>query len=58
VIRREGDELALRALWLDAENRVTAGMHVNEWDTIETIERMIESREAVEPEAALVAGQG
>jgi 3-phenylpropionate/trans-cinnamate dioxygenase ferredoxin reductase component len=57
VIRREGDELALRALWLDAENRVTAGMHVNEWDTIETIERMIESREAVEPEAALVAGQ-
>jgi 3-phenylpropionate/trans-cinnamate dioxygenase ferredoxin reductase subunit len=47
VIRRSCDELALRALWLDGENRVTAGMHVNEWDTIEEIERMIESREAV-----------
>jgi 3-phenylpropionate/trans-cinnamate dioxygenase ferredoxin reductase subunit len=55
VIRRADDELALRALWLDGDNRVTAGMHVNEWDTIEAIERMIEGREPVEPEAALVS---
>jgi len=55
VVRRAGDELALRALWLDAGDRVTAGMHVNEWDTIEAIERLIESGEAVDPEGALVA---
>ncbi len=55
VIRRDTDDLALRALWLDAGNRVTAGMHVNEWDTIEAIERLIESGDAVEPEAALVS---
>jgi 3-phenylpropionate/trans-cinnamate dioxygenase ferredoxin reductase subunit len=55
VIRRDGDDLALRALWLDAGNRVTAGLHVNEWDTNEAIERLIESGDAVEPEAALVS---
>jgi 3-phenylpropionate/trans-cinnamate dioxygenase ferredoxin reductase component len=47
VIRRAAGELALRALWLDAGDRVTAGMHINEWDTIEEIERLIESGDAV-----------
>ena len=37
------DELALRALWLDADDRVTAGMHINEWDTIEEIEQRLTS---------------
>jgi 3-phenylpropionate/trans-cinnamate dioxygenase ferredoxin reductase component len=47
VIRRASGELALRALWLDAGDRVTAGMHINEWDSIEEIERLIESGDAV-----------
>jgi 3-phenylpropionate/trans-cinnamate dioxygenase ferredoxin reductase component len=43
VIRRPGDELRLQAFWVDAQDRVTAGMHINDWDTIEGIERMIGS---------------
>jgi 3-phenylpropionate/trans-cinnamate dioxygenase ferredoxin reductase subunit len=43
VIDRPGEELKLRALWLDADDRVTAGMHVNDWDTIEEIEAEIGS---------------
>ncbi len=43
LVRRAGDELALRALWLDAADRVTAGMHINEWDTIEEIEQRLTS---------------
>ncbi len=54
VVRRPDDELRLMAYWLDAGNRVTAGMHVNEWDTIDAIERLIVSGEAVD-EAALDA---
>ena len=54
VVRRRDDELRLMAYWLDAGNRVTAGMHVNEWDTIDAIERLIVSGEAVD-EAALDA---
>jgi 3-phenylpropionate/trans-cinnamate dioxygenase ferredoxin reductase component len=54
VVKRTDDELRLMAFWLDGDDRVTAGMHVNEWDTIEAIERLIESGEAVD-EAALDA---
>jgi 3-phenylpropionate/trans-cinnamate dioxygenase ferredoxin reductase component len=54
VVKRTGDELRLMAFWLDDGNRVTAGLHVNEWDTIDAVERLIESGEAVD-EAALEA---
>jgi 3-phenylpropionate/trans-cinnamate dioxygenase ferredoxin reductase subunit len=54
VVKRADDELRLMAFWLDGDDRVTAGMHVNEWDTIEAIERLIESGEAVD-DAALDA---
>jgi 3-phenylpropionate/trans-cinnamate dioxygenase ferredoxin reductase subunit len=37
-----------QALWVDAERHVTAGMHVNQWDTIEGIERMIRAGEPVD----------
>jgi 3-phenylpropionate/trans-cinnamate dioxygenase ferredoxin reductase subunit len=53
VIQRPGAELKLRALWLDADDHVTAGMHVNDWDTIEEIEAQIGSvRGSSAPEAS------
>jgi 3-phenylpropionate/trans-cinnamate dioxygenase ferredoxin reductase component len=54
VVKRAGDELRLMAFWIDGSGRVTAGMHVNEWDTIDAIEQLIERGEAVD-EAALDA---
>ena len=35
------DDEDFRVLWLDGDQRVTAGMHVNQWDTIDEIERLI-----------------
>ncbi|HEX4689422.1 MAG TPA: FAD-dependent oxidoreductase [Solirubrobacteraceae bacterium] len=43
VVRGSLAESAFQAFWLDAEDRVTAGMHVNDWDAIEPIKRLIES---------------
>jgi 3-phenylpropionate/trans-cinnamate dioxygenase ferredoxin reductase subunit len=36
--RREG----FRVLWAGADGRVTAGMHVNDWDAIEPIKRLVD----------------
>jgi 3-phenylpropionate/trans-cinnamate dioxygenase ferredoxin reductase subunit len=47
VVQRPTDELKLQALWLDRDNRVTAGMHINDWGAIEALERMIGSGEPV-----------
>jgi 3-phenylpropionate/trans-cinnamate dioxygenase ferredoxin reductase component len=47
VVQRPTDELKLQAFWLDRDDRVTAGLHVNDWGAIESIERMIESGEAL-----------
>jgi 3-phenylpropionate/trans-cinnamate dioxygenase ferredoxin reductase component len=49
VVRGAAAELDLHAFWLDAGDRVTAGMHINRWDTIEPIERIIESGLPVDP---------
>jgi hypothetical protein len=43
VVQRPGDELKLQAFWLDRDDRVTAGMHINDWGAIESIEQMIGS---------------
>ena len=51
VVKRAGDELRLMAFWLDGSGRVTAGMHINEWDTIDAIEQLIERGEAVDEAA-------
>jgi 3-phenylpropionate/trans-cinnamate dioxygenase ferredoxin reductase subunit len=48
VVQRPTDELKLQAFWLDRDNRVTAGMHVNDWGAIEAIEKVIESGEPVD----------
>jgi 3-phenylpropionate/trans-cinnamate dioxygenase ferredoxin reductase component len=50
VVRGSLGDATFQALWLDAEQRVTAGMHVNQWDTIEEIERLIRAGEPVSAE--------
>src|SRR5436190_2206755 len=47
VVQRPTDELKLQAFWLDRDDRVTAGLHINDWGAIESIERMIDSGEAL-----------
>jgi 3-phenylpropionate/trans-cinnamate dioxygenase ferredoxin reductase subunit len=47
VVRGSLNDTAFQAFWLDGDDRVTAGMHVNQWDTIEEIERVIRAGEAV-----------
>jgi 3-phenylpropionate/trans-cinnamate dioxygenase ferredoxin reductase subunit len=50
VLRGSPDDAAFHAFWLDADRRVTAGMHVNQWDTIEAVERLIRAGAPVDPE--------
>jgi 3-phenylpropionate/trans-cinnamate dioxygenase ferredoxin reductase component len=50
VVRGSLSDATFQAFWLDAEQRVTAGMHVNQWDTIEEIERLIRTGEPVSAE--------
>lgn len=38
------------AFWLDAENRVLAGMNVNVWDVLDDVKAMIRSATPVDPE--------
>ena len=45
VLRGSLGDSNFQAFWLDADDRVTAGMHVNQWDTIEEIERVIRAGE-------------
>jgi 3-phenylpropionate/trans-cinnamate dioxygenase ferredoxin reductase subunit len=50
VLRGSPDEAAFHAFWLGADRRMTAGMHINQWDTIEAVERLIRAGEPVDPE--------
>jgi 3-phenylpropionate/trans-cinnamate dioxygenase ferredoxin reductase component len=45
VVRGSISERRLQAFWLDADDRVTAGLHINEWDAIEPIKQLVESGE-------------
>ena len=48
-----GDAVGKReflAFWLDADNRVLAGMNVNIWDVVDDIKAIIRSRAAVDPD--------
>ncbi|MFV8164170.1 NAD(P)/FAD-dependent oxidoreductase [Mycobacterium sp. 134] len=38
------------AFWLDAENRVLAGMNVNVWDVLDDVKALIRSAEPVDPQ--------
>jgi 3-phenylpropionate/trans-cinnamate dioxygenase ferredoxin reductase component len=41
VIRGSLDDNAFQAYWLDENDVVTAGMHVNDWDAIEPIRQVV-----------------
>ena len=49
VVRGSLDASSFQVFWLDSDNRVTAGMHANDWDAIEPIKRLIESGRSVDP---------
>lgn len=38
------------AFWLDADNRVLAGMNVNVWDVLDDVKALIRARNAVDPD--------
>jgi 3-phenylpropionate/trans-cinnamate dioxygenase ferredoxin reductase component len=50
VLRGSPDDAAFHAFWLDADRRVTAGMHINQWDTIESVENLIRAGAPVDPD--------
>jgi 3-phenylpropionate/trans-cinnamate dioxygenase ferredoxin reductase subunit len=41
VIRRKPDENQLVALWVGRDGRISAGMHVNDWDAIEPLKALV-----------------
>ncbi|HZX05127.1 oxidoreductase C-terminal domain-containing protein, partial [Kribbella sp.] len=49
VLRGDPKSGAYLAFWLDDENHVLAGMHVNTWDTIDAVSALIRSGEQVDP---------
>jgi|SRR5215217_257810 len=55
VLRGRLDEQHFNAFWLAEDGRVTAGMHVNDWDSIEPIKRLVGDGLAVEPERLAAA---
>ncbi len=57
VFRGDVDARRFTAFWLDADNRVLAGMNVNIWEGLDGIKELITSRKSVDP-AALAAGDG
>jgi 3-phenylpropionate/trans-cinnamate dioxygenase ferredoxin reductase subunit len=41
ILRRKPDENQLVALWIGSDGRVSAGMHVNDWDAIEPLKGLV-----------------
>jgi 3-phenylpropionate/trans-cinnamate dioxygenase ferredoxin reductase subunit len=50
VFRGDLDRREFVAFWLDAENRVLAGMNVNVWDVLDDVKSLIRSRTPVDPD--------
>jgi 3-phenylpropionate/trans-cinnamate dioxygenase ferredoxin reductase component len=50
VFRGDVDGREFVAFWLDAGNRVLAGMNVNVWDVLDDIKSLIRSKRAVDPD--------
>jgi 3-phenylpropionate/trans-cinnamate dioxygenase ferredoxin reductase subunit len=48
--RGDVDGREFTAFWLDADNRVLAGMNVNIWEGLDDIKSLIRSREPVDPD--------
>jgi 3-phenylpropionate/trans-cinnamate dioxygenase ferredoxin reductase component len=49
VIRGRPEERQLQAFWVAPDGRISAGMHVNEWDSIEPIKRLVDARAEMDP---------
>jgi len=41
ILRRNPDENQLVAVWIDGDGRVSAGMHVNDWDAIDPLKALV-----------------
>jgi 3-phenylpropionate/trans-cinnamate dioxygenase ferredoxin reductase component len=50
VFRGDVDAREFIAFWLDADNRVLAGMNVNVWDVLDDVKSVIRSKSAVDPD--------
>ncbi|WP_343602721.1 FAD-dependent oxidoreductase [Mycobacterium sp.] len=50
VFRGDVDGREFVAFWLDADNRVLAGMNVNVWDVLDDVKGLIRSRRPVDPD--------
>jgi 3-phenylpropionate/trans-cinnamate dioxygenase ferredoxin reductase subunit len=50
VFRGDVDSREFVAFWLDAENRVLAGMNVNIWDVLDDIKTLIRKKAVVDPD--------
>ena len=50
VLRGNPEERRLHAFWLAEDGRLTAGMHVNEWDTIDAIKQLVGDGAAIDPQ--------
>jgi 3-phenylpropionate/trans-cinnamate dioxygenase ferredoxin reductase component len=50
VFRGDVDGREFVAFWLDADNRVLAGMNVNIWDVLDDVKSLIRSRTPVDPD--------
>lgn len=48
VVRGSIAEATFQAFWVDASDRISAGMHVNDWGSLETIKRLVESAPVVD----------
>ncbi|MHC9295953.1 NAD(P)/FAD-dependent oxidoreductase [Mycobacterium sp. LTG2003] len=57
VFRGDVDGREFVAFWLDADNRVLAGMNVNVWDVLDDVKALIRSRVAVDPERLADTGR-
>lgn len=50
VFRGDVDGREFVAFWLDADNRVLAGMNVNIWDVLDDVKTLIRSQKPVDPD--------
>jgi 3-phenylpropionate/trans-cinnamate dioxygenase ferredoxin reductase component len=50
VFRGDVDGREFVAFWLDADNRVLAGMNVNVWDVLDDIKTLIRNKSVVDPD--------
>jgi hypothetical protein len=50
VLRGRLEERRLQAFWLGEDGHITAGVHVNDWDSIEPIKQLVANGLAVDAE--------